>query len=112
MAKELVMYNRSTGCPFSTIAKRVLNEQNIAYREIFIDEDIKARQQVLNWTGFLSIPTLVVAEEGEIMPYYEPAVLEKGQSPRGIDRGSMITEAKEDELITFLQQNGFIDSAE
>ncbi len=108
MEKELVMYSRTFGCPFISIAKRTLSEYNVTFREIFIDKDDKARQYVLTWTGFLSVPTLIVANQGDDLPYQAPLFLEKGKSPRGVNRGSMITEASHDELVSWLAQHGFI----
>lgn len=108
MKKELVMYSRTFGCPFISIAKKTLSEYNVSFREIFIDKDEKARQDVLAWTGFLSVPTLVVANQGDDLPYKAPADLMKGKSPRGINRGTIITEASRDELVAWLAQHGFI----
>lgn len=108
MNKELLMYSRSSGCPFVTLAKRVLNDYGVEYREIYIDRDNDARQRVLDWTGFLSVPTIVVAEAGETLPYEPPTPLETGRSPRGIDRGTMITEPSMDELAAWLLRHGFI----
>ena len=110
MTKELVMYGRSYGCPFITLAKRVLTDYQVVYREIFIDRDGEAKQRVLDWTGFLSVPTLIIARQGEDLPYEPPAALPAGNSPRGIDRGTMITEPGQDELIRWLQQHGFIEA--
>lgn len=109
MTKELVMYSRSYSCPFVTLAKRVLTDYQIAYREVHIDRDNEARDRVLDWTGFLSVPTLIVAEAGEALPYEPPAPLEKGVSPRGIDRGTMITEPNIEEFTGWLQRHGFIN---
>lgn len=106
---ELVMYSRSSGCPYMSIAKKVLGEHDIPYSEIFIDKDPEAKQRVLEWTGFLSVPTIVVAEAGEILPYETPSPLESGASPRGIDRGAMITEARATELEAWLEKHGFIN---
>lgn len=110
MDKELVVYTRTLGCPFVTIAKRVLKKYNIAYREIFIDKDQAARQRVLDWTGFLSVPTLVIAQPGGELPITEPLPLAKGTSPQGIDRGDMITEPREPQLVAWLGKHGFINS--
>ncbi len=110
-SKELVMYSRSTPCPFVNLAKRVLNERHITYREIYIDKDKVNEQRVLNWTGFLSVPTLIVAWQGEDVPYEEPAPLAKGASPRGVNRGAMLTEPGEEQLVNWLRQHGFINSA-
>lgn len=112
MTKQLVMYSRTTGCPFITVAKRVLDDYALSYHEIFIDKDMEARKRVLEWTGFLSVPTLVVAEAGEVLPYQVPPPLEPGSSPRGINRGSMITEGNIEQIEVWLAQNGFINSAD
>jgi len=106
--KELLMYSRSYGCPFVTIAKRVLQEHTIPYREFYIDKDEIAKQRVLEWTGFLSVPTLVVANLGEDLPYMDFAPLPKGDSPRGIDRGPMLTEGNTEEVESWLRKHGFI----
>ncbi len=109
MTKELVMYARTSSCPFVSLAKRVFDDYQVTYREIFIDRDNEARQRVLDWTGFLSVPTLVVAEMGQDLPYEPQASLEAGRSPRGIDRGTMITEPSVEELTRWLQRHGFIE---
>jgi glutaredoxin len=109
--REIVMYTRTTGCPFVTLAKRVMRDYALEYREVFIDKDDEARARVLNWTGFLAVPTIVAAEPGGILPYEEPEPLPRGMSPRGINRGAMITEPSMDDLITWLQQQGIIEAA-
>jgi glutaredoxin len=108
MPREIVMYTRTLGCPFISVAKRVLNDHALPYRELFIDRDTTARQRVLDWTGFLSVPTLVIAEAGDDLPYEAPAFLPQGSTPRGVNRGSMITEPNIDQLTNWLQQYGFI----
>lgn len=108
MAKRLIMYVRSTPCPFMTVARRVLQDYQVEYVEVFIDKDEAARRRVLDWTGFLSVPTIVVAEGDSVLPFEPPTPLERGRSPRGVDRGSMITEANREELATFLLKHGFI----
>lgn len=102
------MYSRSTSCPFVSLAKRVLDDYGIPYREIHIDRDEQARQRVLQWTGFLSVPTLVVAHAGDDMPISAPDYLERNRSPRGIDRGSMITEPNAEELSAWLIKHKFL----
>lgn len=108
MTNELVMYSRTMGCPYISIAKKALSEYKIPYREIYIDQDDTARQRVLDWTGFLSVPTIIIARKGEDLPATPPDYLELGASPRGINRGSMITEANREELLGWLRQHGFI----
>jgi glutaredoxin len=106
--KELIMYSRTTGCPFVSIAKRVLDGENIPYREIHIDKDPIARQRVKDWTGFLSVPTLVIAEPGAILPLSQPTPLPPETSPQGIDRETMITEPYEPQLRAWLHKHGFV----
>lgn len=107
LVRELVMYSRTTGCPFITIAKHVLDGADIPYRELMIDQDSRYEARVLHWTGFLSVPTLIMVEEGSDMPYEEPAFLERGATPRGVDRGSMLTEGNEEQLSAWLEKHGF-----
>ncbi len=106
--KELVVYTRSTYCPYQAKADRVFDKYKVPHRTILIDQDRQAEQRVIAWTGFKSIPTILVARRGEDVPYEEPTPLAKDASPRGIDRGSMITEATEEQLTAWLQKHGFI----
>jgi len=106
--KELVMYSRSTPCPFVATAKQVLIKANIPFRELLIDQDETARQRVREWTGFDSVPTLIVATSGEVLPYEKQEPLESGSSPRGIDRGTMITEPGAAQLEAWLQKHGLL----
>jgi len=112
MQKELVMYSRTIGCPFVSLAKRVLDEHEVTYREIFIDKDDDARERVRDWTGYLSVPTLIVAEPGQDMPAGAVADIDKSKSPRGIDRGAMITEPNIQQLIAWLGKHTFISPTE
>jgi len=106
--KTLIMYARSYPCPYVSTAKRVLSETNIPYIEIHIDKDKEAKQRVIAWTGFESVPTLLVAEGESLLPIAEPAPLPNGHSPRGIDRGDMITEPSATELKNWLQKHGLL----
>jgi glutaredoxin len=108
--RTLVMYSRSFGCPFITVAKRVLKDYAVPYREIHIDRDEDARARVIAWTGFQSVPTLIVADGESTEPFEPPAPLEPGSSPRGIDRGAMITEATVEQLSAWLLRHGLIDA--
>ena len=112
MTKQLIMYSRRLGCPWITLAKRVLDDYALTYNEIYIDQDSDARARVLGWTGFLSVPTLVVSDNGDFLPYEEPSPLTPGISPRGINRGVMITEPNIDQLTNWLAQHGFIEEAQ
>lgn len=110
MTRELVMYNRRMPCPWVTVAKQTLKLHGVAWREVMIDDDEAARQRLLDWVGFLSVPTLVVAAPGSDLPLEEPAPLAADAiSPRGIDRGSLISEPGMAQLSLWLQRNGLLD---
>ena len=108
MDKELVIYSRTTGCPSARVVKRILEKQNVVYREVFIDKDPQAQVRVEVWTGFASVPTLVAARPGEDFPVTEPEPLASGNSPRGVNRGSIISEPTEEQLLVWLRQHQFI----
>lgn len=109
MDYEIVMYSRFSPCPYVRTAKRLLDREGIPYREIYIDADPAAKQRVIEWTGFQSVPTIILALPGELVPYEPPQPLAPGASPRGIDRGTMITEPSETQLENWLRQHGWIE---
>lgn len=108
MVKEIVVYSRTFGCPYVSSAKQVLHRFNLSYREILINQVPKARRRVVEWTGFESVPTIIAALRGQDLPYEPPAPLPAGASPRGINRGSMITEPSAAQLEEWLRQHAFI----
>ncbi len=108
MAKEIVVYSRSFGCPYVSTAKQVLDRYRLPFREILINQVPEARKRVLEWTGFESVPTIIVAFKGQDLPCEPPAPLPAGASPRGINRGSMITEPSAAQLEEWLRQHAFI----
>ncbi len=109
MEKEIVMYARSYGCPYVRVAKRVLDQHQLAYREISINKDVEAKKRLVDWTGFESVPTIIVARPGEEWPLEPPVSLPAGSSPKGVNRNTMITEPSEKQLAEWLRQHGFID---
>jgi glutaredoxin len=108
MSRELIMYTRG-GCAMVGLAKRVLHDYHVPYREVAVDRNDDARQWVMSTTGFLSVPTLVVANPGDLLPFETPLPLARGSSPRGVNRGSIITEPSMSQLIEWLEQHGFIE---
>jgi len=106
--RELVVYARTTYCPYLDIARKVFKKYRIATREIMIDQDVSAAEKVIAWTGFRSVPTIISAETGMDVPYTEPEPLAPGASPRGVNRGPMITEASTEDLEAWLRQEGFL----
>ena len=106
--KELIVYSRTAPCPDCETARRVLDENDVLYREIMIDLDPEARARLESLVGFEAVPTLVVARLGELSPLAEPHPLAAGRSPRGVDRGPVITEPDAVGLKHWLTAHGFI----
>jgi len=106
--KTLIMYSRTIPCPDCSRARQLLEDHAIPFEEVMIDLDPSARAFVEELTGFRAVPTLVVARPGEATPIAEPRPLEPGRSPRGIDRGPVITEPDMVALRRWLLGHGFI----
>lgn len=106
--KSLIMYSRTIPCPDCARARRLLTEYAVPFREVMIDLDPAARGYVEALTGHHAVPTLVVARLGEDTAIVEPRPLELGRSPRGVDRGPVITEPDLISLRRWLAGHGFI----
>jgi glutaredoxin len=106
--KTLVVYGRTFFCPDLERAQRFLAVNNVAYQQINIDEDDAAGALVEGWVGHRSVPTIVVANQGETLPFEEPAPIPEGRSARSFDRGTVITEPSNDALDAFLKRNGLL----
>lgn len=102
---RLVVFGRSGFCPDMMRWDQWVKRHPIAYVSFDIDADQDARDFVLRWTGHLSVPTLVIAPEEHYGPAEEPAPL-PGRGPRGVDRGSMLTEPAIGQVEVFLRRNG------
>jgi hypothetical protein len=55
------------------------------------------------------VPTLVIVDGDHVEPAEPPTPLPPGRSPRGVDRGSMITEPTRSELRAWLVKNGLLE---
>ena len=106
MNKELIVYGRTYPCPDLTRTRRFLEANNISYRQINIDQDRAACEFVEHWVGHRSVPTVVVANAGDVHPIEEPKPIPPGRSVRSFDRGTMITEPSDEALRGFLQRHG------
>jgi glutaredoxin len=106
--KSLIMYSRTIPCPDCSRARQLLEANAIPFQEIMIDQDPAARSLIEELTGFHAVPTLVVARPNERQPITPPKALERGRSPRGVDRGPVITEPDMVSLRTWLTGHGFI----
>lgn len=110
MDKELVVYGRTYPCPDLARSQRFLTTQNVPYRMIHIDQDEQAGELVERYVGHRSVPTIVVARKGDVLPIEEPKPLPSGRSARSYDRGTLITEPSDEALNTFLQRHGLLNS--
>jgi glutaredoxin len=108
MSRRVVVYV-SPWCSQSQDTKRALEEWGVACTIVDIKADPAAAARVRKWVGHESVPTVVIAEEGSLEPYEPPKALMPGSGPRGVDRGSMITEASRAELRGWLVQHGLLD---
>lgn len=109
--KELVVYVRGGFCPDISRARRLLERWQVPYREVNVSKDGMAEQRCQAWNHCLAMPVIVVAHPGEDTPIEPPTPLEPGRSPRDVDRGTMISEASEAGLQTFLERHGFLPPA-
>ena len=107
MSKRVVVY-MSPWCGTSTNTQRALTEWAVPAKYINIKEDRDAAARVRQWVGFESVPTVLIAEGDSVEPFQPPAPLPAGTSPRGVDRGSMLTEASRDQLQAWLIKNGLL----
>jgi glutaredoxin len=108
MDKELVVYTRATACSDVDVTRRALRRLHIPYREIDIEADTAAALRLREWTGFLSVPTIILTEPGADEPYQTPAGIVPGQTPRNLDRGCLISEPDAENLHAFLEHNGLL----
>ena len=106
--KTVVVYGRAAFCPDLARAQRFLDQHNVAYQQINIDQDPAAGQRVEAWVGHRSVPTIVIADQGELLPFEPPAELPAGRSARSFDRGSLITEPSNEALKSFLQNHDLL----
>ncbi len=107
--KHLVLYIRGNYCPDVRRTREFLNQHAVPHVEIDAEQDQVAKQRVVGWTGYLSFPTLVVTADNSVEPVEPPLPLNPGQSPRNVDRGTMLTEASLPVLDTFLKRHGFLN---
>ena len=107
MSKRVVVY-MSPWCYTSKDTQSALTEWGVPATFINIKEDHAAAARVRGWVGFESVPTIISAEGESVEPCEAPAPLTPGSSPRGVDRGSMITEATRNQLRTWLVKHSFL----
>jgi glutaredoxin len=101
MARRLVAYI-SPWCYNCSDTRAALQSWGVPAEFVNIEKDAAAARRVIAWTGFRSVPTLLIAEEGSLEPCEAPAALAPGASPHGVDRGSMLTEPTRAQLRSWL----------
>jgi glutaredoxin len=109
MSKRVVAYV-SQWCGQSQDTKRALREWKVPCEFVDVKADRAAAARLREWVGFESVPTVILAEEDCLEPCEPPKPLIPGSGPRGVDRGSMITEASRAELRAWLVKNGLLES--
>jgi glutaredoxin len=107
MAKQLVFYMTSW-CPSCRAAQDALTEWGVTARCVNIGRDREAAGRVRALTGFESVPTFVIVDGAVDDPVEPPTPLPTGRGPRGIDRGTVLTEPTNSELEAWLTKNGFL----
>jgi len=107
MSKRVVVY-MSPWCGSSTNTRRMLTEWGVPAQYVNIKEDRDAAARLREWVGFESVPTVLIAEGESVEPFEPPAALPAGSSPRGVDRGSMLTEGGRDQLKAWLVKHGLL----
>lgn len=110
MSKQVIVY-MTTWCYHSQDTQRALTEWGVPAKFVNIKQDHDAAKRLKEWTGFESVPTVLIAEGDSIEPYEPPARLMPGTSPRGLDRGSLITEANRIQLREWLVKHGMLAEA-
>lgn len=109
MEKELVMYIRGSYCPGVALARDLLTRYRVPFREVSIDQDPDAATRLKEWTNFYSVPTLLIAQPGEDVPYTDFLPRPTERSLKGYDRGPLITEPNNQDLENWLYKHGFLD---
>jgi glutaredoxin len=105
--RRLVVYI-SPWCWNCSDTREALKSWGVPATFVDVKKDPTAATKVRAWTGFESVPTLVIAEGEAVDPCEAPLALPGGASPRGVDRGSMLTEPTRTELRSWLEKHGFL----
>ena len=109
MEKEIVMYIRRSYCPSVALARDLLDRYEVPYREISIDDDPTMAARVKEWTHHYSVPTIVIANQGEDVPFTDFLARPTHRTIKGYNRGPMITEPNNRDLEDWLHKHSFLD---
>lgn len=106
-AHDLILVGRSVFCPDLIKVKEWLHAWNVPYREVHHDLNEDMASRLDEWLGSRTVPTLFVAEYGQIDPITAPAEANL-RALRDTDRGSMLHEPEEATLRAFLTRHGML----
>ena len=59
---EVKVYSTST-CPYCNMAKDFLKENNIEFKEYDVSEDTEARNEMLEKSGQMGVPVIIIDEQ-------------------------------------------------
>ena len=62
MDKQVVIYSTPT-CHFCQMAKEFFKENNIAYTDFNVAEDMEKRQEMIEKSGQMGVPVIYIGEE-------------------------------------------------
>jgi hypothetical protein len=80
----------------------------LAYREINIDDDPLWAERIKSWTHHYSVPTIIIAQPGQDVPFETFLPRPTHRTIKGYDRGPMITEPNNQQLEDWLHKHGFL----
>lgn len=55
----------TTTCPYCKTEKEFLKSQNVAYKEILVDQDERAAEEMIKLTGQYGVPVTIVERDGK-----------------------------------------------
>ena len=72
--KKVIIYTTSW-CPFCELTKEFLKEKGIEYEEKNVENDLQAREEMIQKSGQLGVPVIDI--EGKIIIGYSPEEIEE-----------------------------------
>ncbi len=60
--KKIILYTTPT-CAFCPLVKKFLEEKGVEYEEIDVSEDEKARQEMIEKSGQMSVPVVIIGDD-------------------------------------------------
>ncbi|MES2203598.1 MAG: glutaredoxin 3 [Pseudomonadota bacterium] len=74
---EVIIYTKSSGCPYCVTAKKLIEREGLAYQEIKIDENLEKRDEMIERSGGRrTVPQIFINGEhrggsDDLHAYYE-----------------------------------------